>query len=318
MNGLLFQRCCTSNKVQSNFVDVSEWIQHRWSCAWILVLVVYQIDQRESAHHLRNGRTVHLVAYLRLYLRLSNQHQDYYSTENQHSIADVGSGCDERVVVHHSFLSEVATIHGQKTTSEQIQNDWAFLNACDLKDLGLVTYETTYTTSDGVFRYLVHDRWVVDALVNETNGPVKIVVAFCDVVGVDGNSSVLHCGAVLVVLWVEFVILRYTIYFGDDVDNFAADILGILLAAKVFKESIPSSVRSLFLTLICKLFSGSKKEVSHKQAPSRVSSPPLCAIADAASVTFFVDLAELNTLSKQIAAITFFVSKLIEKAASHA
>ncbi|KAI9575559.1 hypothetical protein GQX74_011361 [Glossina fuscipes] len=267
------------------------------------------------------------------------------------------------------FLSEVATIHGQKTTSEQFQNDWSFLNACDLKVLGLrlvvcfrfwellipstlkyfspnaitrngASHDVMHlknkfsarkntlalrlasgcilATSDGVFRYLVHDRWVVDALVNETNGPVKIVVAFCDVVGVDGNSSVLHCGAVLVVLWVEFVILRYTIYFGHDVDNFAADILGILLAAKVFKESIPSSVRSLFLTLICKLFSGSKKEVSHKQAPSRVSSPPLCAIADAASVTFFVDLAELNTLSKQIAAITFFVSKLIEKAASHA
>uniref|UniRef100_A0A1A9ZBF7 Uncharacterized protein n=1 Tax=Glossina pallidipes TaxID=7398 RepID=A0A1A9ZBF7_GLOPL len=333
-------------------------------------------------------------------------------------------------------------------------------------DLGRLRAERalTATASDGVFRYVIHDRGVVDAPVNETNGPVKIVVASCGVVDVDGNSNVLHFGAVLVVVWVGFAILCYMIYFGDDVDNFADDvaqllhishsqylicfyllstptsiwlrlklsrslllvalhlkyfcnssaelshhfvaskvdfplkyysdhsllllvlfasalnfakasktllpwksnrfvcrdqspsqvytnqtfpwshtdslnqrqsidvppcdyqhlalttlflILGILFAAKVFKHSIPSSVRSLFLTFICKLLSGSKKEVSHKQPPPRVSSP-LCVIADAASDTFFVFLAEFNTLSKQMVAITFFVSKLIEKAALHA
>uniref|UniRef100_A0A1A9WQ96 Uncharacterized protein n=1 Tax=Glossina brevipalpis TaxID=37001 RepID=A0A1A9WQ96_9MUSC len=64
------------------------------------------------------------------------------------------------------------------------------------------------------------DRGLVDAPVIETNDLVSIVVEFRDVVPVDGNSTLVHFGAVLAVVWSDFVILCYTIYFGDDADNF--------------------------------------------------------------------------------------------------
>uniref|UniRef100_A0A1A9UMC1 Uncharacterized protein n=1 Tax=Glossina austeni TaxID=7395 RepID=A0A1A9UMC1_GLOAU len=92
MNGLLFQRCCTSNKGD---------------------LVVPK------------------------------------SLENFDPLKiEFGKFCAERDLTTSNNLThrrDIRTKRDVATTSEQIQIDWTFLNACDLNDLGLVTYETTYS-----------------------------------------------------------------------------------------------------------------------------------------------------------------------------